>query len=91
MARRTKSAPTPNKKGTTGRVTPKGGPKAPVRAPVTSGRYTPPVPKAYKSSPPWVLVLLLAFLIGGMLVILCNYLGCCPAGPRIRTCSSGWA
>ncbi|MDP9074424.1 MAG: hypothetical protein M3N98_09685, partial [Actinomycetota bacterium] len=70
MARRTKSAPNPksSKKSTTGRVTPKGGAKSAERAAVTSGRYTAPVPKAYKSSPPWVLVLLLTFLVGGMLV-----------------------
>ena len=83
MARRTKSAPTPKsaKGSPTGRVTPKGGARASERE-VTSGRYTPPVPRAYKSSPPWVLVLLLAFLVGGMLVILCNYLGLLPGGAK---------
>ena len=52
---------------TTGRVTPKG-----------SGRYTPPIPKTQKVSPLWVPVLMFTLLIGGMLVIICNYLGLLP-------------
>ena len=87
MARRTKEAPgKPAPKGgrpvaKTGRVTPKGGAKPlPKAGPAPSGRYTPPVPKAYKESPRWVPVLLLAFLIGGMLTIVCNYLGLMPGG-----------
>lgn len=48
-----------------GRVTPKGTP---------TGRYTPPMPKEYKVSPPWVPVLMLALLILGMLIIVSNYL-----------------
>ena len=74
MARRTKDAP----KG--GRVTPKGGAKP--TAPVTSGRYTPPVPKAYKESPRWVPILMLTFLVLGMLTIVCNYLGLLPGGAK---------
>jgi hypothetical protein len=78
MARRTKDAP----KG--GRVTPKGGPKPAPRSgpPPPSGRYTPPTPKIYKESPRWVPVLLLTLLIGGMLVIVCNYLGLLPGGAQ---------
>jgi len=78
MARRTKDAP----KG--GRVTPKGGakPVAKASAPVQTGRYTPPVPKAYKESPRWVPVLLLAFLALGMLTIVANYLGLLPGGAK---------
>jgi len=49
-----------------GRVTPKG-----TQA---TGRYTPPTPKEYKVSPPWVPVLMLVLLISGMLIIISNYL-----------------
>ncbi|MDQ1403083.1 MAG: hypothetical protein QOG03_1399 [Actinomycetota bacterium] len=55
-----------------GRVTPKGGPQS--SSPTTSGRYTPPIPKEYKVSPRWVPVLMFIFLIGGVLVIIGNYL-----------------
>jgi hypothetical protein len=56
-----------------GRVTPKGG--ASANAPSTaSGRYTPPIPREYKVSPRWVPVLMFIFLIGGVLVIIGNYL-----------------
>jgi hypothetical protein len=93
MARRTKDAPksagTGAKKSattsgrTTGRVTPKGGHKpAPKPAPITSGRYTPPIPKAYKESPRWIPVLLLSLLILGMCTIVSNYLGLLPGGAK---------
>ena len=39
-----------------------------------SGRYTPPVPRSQKVSPPWVPVLMFALLIAGVLVIVLNYL-----------------
>jgi hypothetical protein len=54
-----------------GRVTPK-----------HSGRYTPPIPREKKVSPRWVPALLLSLLIGGMLVILLNYLGVLPGGTK---------
>ena len=54
----------PSRSATSGRVTPP-----------ASGRYTPPIPREYKVSPRWVPVLMLVFLIGGMLVIITNYLG----------------
>ena len=54
-----------------GRVTPR-----------QSGRYTPPIPREKKVSPRWVPVLLLTLLIGGMLVILLNYLGVLPGGTK---------
>jgi hypothetical protein len=77
MARRTKDAP----KG--GRVTPKGGSRTVTKAPATpSGRYTPPTPRQYKESPRWVPILLLAFLVLGMLTIVCNYLGLLPGGAK---------
>jgi hypothetical protein len=79
MARKTKVVP----KG--GRVTPKGGPQASPKstaAATSSGRYTPPTPKAYKESPWWIPVLLLAFLVLGMLTIVANYLGLLPGGAK---------
>ena len=67
-------------------MTPKGGPAAarpaastPAgRAPVPSGRYTPPIPKSAKVSPPWVPVLMFTLLGLGGIVILLNYLGVLP-------------
>jgi hypothetical protein len=55
-----------------GRVTPKAGATSPTSTP--SGRYTPPIPKEYKVSPRWVPVLMFIFLIGGVVVIIGNYL-----------------
>jgi hypothetical protein len=71
MPRKTKDAP--------GRVTPKGGPAkrggATARGgATTSGRYTPPIPAEYRSSPRWVPVLILTFFGLGILCILINYL-----------------
>jgi hypothetical protein len=59
----------------TGRVTPKGTP-----APTTSGRYTPPVPKTVRASPPWVPVLIGTLLGLGAIVIILDYLGILPGG-----------
>ena len=83
MPRTTKDAP--------GRVTPKGGPAKRGRpggsgatggsggtgggtAPA-SGRYTPPIPREFRTSSWWVPALILAFMGLGILVILLNYLG----------------
>lgn len=55
------------KQSTPGRVTP-----------APSPRYTPPTPKSAKSSPRWLAVVMLALLVAGMLVIVCNYLGVLP-------------
>lgn len=66
-----------------GRVTPKGGPQAARSVaphPDASSRYTPPIPQEYKSSPPWVPVLMFTLLILGALVIMLNYLGVLPGG-----------
>jgi len=68
ILRRSKAQRTPAGRG---RVTPR-----------QSGRYTPPIPREKKVSPRWVPVLLLALLIGGMLVILLNYLGVLPGGTK---------
>ena len=48
--------------------------------PAPTGRYTPPIPKSDKSSPRWLAVVMLSLLIGGMLVVVCNYLGVLPGG-----------
>jgi hypothetical protein len=68
ILRRSKAQRTPAGRG---RVTPR-----------QSGRYTPPIPRAKKVSPRWVPALLLTLLIGGMLVILLNYLGVLPGGTK---------
>jgi hypothetical protein len=43
-----------------------------------SSRYTPPIPKAAKVSPPWVPVLMFVLLGLGVVVILLNYLELLP-------------
>jgi hypothetical protein len=43
-----------------------------------TGRYTPPIPREVKVSPRWVPVLMFTLLIGGLLVIVLNYLGVMP-------------
>ncbi len=55
--------------GTSKRVTPK-----------ESGRYTPPVPKSQKVSPIWVPILMFTCLIGGMAMIILNYVDILPGG-----------
>ena len=77
MPRKTKDAP--------GRVTPKGGhPRRSASgsgAPTTSsGRYTAPIPREMRSSPPWVPVLILVFFGVGLLAIVLNYLSVLPGG-----------
>lgn len=63
-----------------GRVTPKGtGGRA---TPPSSGRYTPPIPREYKVSPKWVPILMFVLLIGGMLVIISNYLEVLPGNAK---------
>lgn len=69
--------PPPKRKLKGGRVTPKGGAQPTVR-PDPSSRYTPPVPKEYKVSPPWVPVLMFTLLGLGLAVIFLNYLGVLP-------------
>jgi hypothetical protein len=53
-------------------------------APEPSGRYTPPIPRAVKVSPPWVPVLMGALLILGALMIILNYLEMLPGGADNR-------
>jgi hypothetical protein len=71
------------------RVTPKGtvpGRPAPRAGgsgsrPEATGRYTPPIPRSQKVSPPWVPVLMFTLLGVGALVIVINYLGVLPGSP----------
>jgi len=71
MPRKTKDAP--------GRVTPKGGVQKSKPSASASegsgGRYTAPVPREMKVSPPWYPYLVLAFFVAGIVIILLNYLG----------------
>jgi hypothetical protein len=60
--------------------TPKGG-TSKVGRPSTaeeSGRYTPPIPKSVRRSPPWYGPLVLGLLIIGVAVIVVNYLAHIP-------------
>jgi hypothetical protein len=63
-------------RGHTGRTTPKGGGRPDDRT--GHGRYTPPVPKYEKVSPPWVPALMFTLLILGGLVIVLNYMNLLP-------------
>ena len=65
-----------------GRVTPKGtkSGSGATHRPEASGRYTPPIPREQKVSPPWVPVLMFALLGLGLLVIMLNYLDLVPGG-----------
>jgi hypothetical protein len=72
MARRTKDAPS--------RGTAKGGSvhSGRVTAPPASARYTPPLSDEYRTSPKWVLPLLLGLLAAGVLMIVLNYVSLLP-------------
>jgi hypothetical protein len=63
-----------------GRTTPTGG-RVPAGRPSTaqeSGRYTPPIPRSQRVSPPWVPVLMFALLGLGVLTIILNYVNLLP-------------
>jgi hypothetical protein len=67
-----KAAKVPAKaKAKTGRATPK-----------QVGRYTPPIPKDKKVSPPWVPALMFTCLLLGMVIIISNYLNVLPGGTK---------
>ena len=72
----------PPKKRGGGRVTAKGtqaGAKpVPPRDDSSGGRYTPPIPKAVKVSPPWVPVVMFVLLGLGCAMIMLNYLEVLP-------------
>lgn len=66
MVRREKGSRVTPKKQATG--------SAVSTPPAHSGRYTPPIPKEFKQSAPWVPWVMFGLLISGMLVIVGNYL-----------------
>jgi hypothetical protein len=68
------------RKGTSagGRTTANQGRIGRYTAPEESGKYTPPVPKNVRRSPRWHGAAVLLFLIGGVLLILLNYLTVLP-------------
>ena len=78
MPGKTKSGPggaTKKGKSSGGRTTSKVGRPSTAQE---SGRYTPPIPKSVRHSPAWYGILVLALLIGGVAVIVVNYLGHLP-------------
>lgn len=50
-------------------------PSGVTRASTASSRYTPPVPRSVKVSPPWVPVVMFGLLAVGVVVIFLNYVG----------------
>jgi hypothetical protein len=62
-------------KSTAGRTTSKVGRPSTAEE---SGRYTRPIPKSVRRSPPWYGALVLALLIVGVVVIVVNYLAHIP-------------
>ena len=58
----------------------RGGRTTPKTARPVTGRYTPPIPREVKVSAPWVPWLMFILLIGGMALIVINYLGVLPGG-----------
>ena len=77
MATSTKGPGGASKKGksATGRTTSKVGR---YKSPEESGRYTAPIPKNVRHSPPWFGAFVLILLIGGVVVITVNYLARLP-------------
>ena len=57
--------------------TPKGG-RTTARS--QTGRYTAPIPRTVRVSPPWVPVVILTLLLLGVIVIVVNYLSVLPGG-----------
>jgi len=71
------AAATPTRRKLGRRTTPKG---VPVKAAPKSGRYTHPIPKEQRQSPPWFPWVLLGFLVLGLLTIVLNYVNVLPGG-----------
>lgn len=67
----------PKERRNGGRTTPK---KGSVQPSDPSGRYTPPIPKEQKVSPPWVAAVMFTLLGLGMLIIIVNYFDVLPGG-----------
>ena len=73
----------PPKRKTGGRVTPKGSrpgdrpvvnPDESTRGVHASARYTPPVPRSMRESPPWVPLLMIVLLVLGAVIIMARNL-----------------
>ena len=78
MATKTKSGPggaSRKGKSVSGRTSAKVGR---YRSAEEKGRYTPPIPKSVRRSPAWYGVLVLFLLIGGVALIVTNYLAHLP-------------
>jgi Cell division protein CrgA len=65
-------------KSATGRTTSSRAKIGRYKTPEESGRYTAPIPKNVRHSPPWFGALILILLIGGVVVITVNYLASLP-------------
>jgi hypothetical protein len=50
------------------------------KRPIRNVRYTPPIPKKVKSSPPWMAALLVGLFLLGVVIIILNYAGLLPGG-----------
>ena len=61
-----------------GRTTPRGGRATTRRTTESQGRYTPPIPRETKVSPPWVPVLMFVLLGLGVATIFLNYVNLLP-------------
>ena len=61
-----------------GRSTGRATSRAVAHPTAASGRYTPPIPKSVRRSPAWYGVLVLFLLIGGVALIVTNYLAHLP-------------
>ena len=70
-------AQAPKATKSSGRVTPKGGAGRPNPP---SGRYTPPIPRDKRHSPPWYPWVLLSLLVAGLLIVVLNYTDVMPGG-----------
>ncbi len=74
-----------NKRGASPARSAKSGEKGGRATPKGTGRYTPPVPKAQKVSPIWVPIIMFTCLLGGMFMIILNYVSVLPKSPH-----NGW-
>ncbi|MHB8245286.1 MAG: cell division protein CrgA [Acidimicrobiales bacterium] len=63
-----------SKSGSRGRVTPS------QKEVVRSGRYTAPIPREKRHSPPWFPYAIIGLLVIGLIVIIGNYTGVLPGG-----------
>ncbi len=51
-----------------------------ARQPAPNDRYTPPIPKKVRRSPPWVGGLIVGLFVLGMLIVILNYTNVFPGG-----------